>query len=123
MFTRRSIRFAAGLFPLVLASSALAGTTGVIGTNFAGQAFFANSIGLAPPDTDGSIGPNHYVEFINSAFAIYNRSGGLVSNISDSAFWVAHGVTPVNGVSDTRILFDHASQRWFATEIDIGTGQ
>src|SRR6478752_2940428 len=29
----------------------------------------------APPDSDGDVGPNHYVEAINSAFAVYDKSG------------------------------------------------
>ena len=33
----------------------------------------------APPDTDGDVGPNHYVEAINVAFAVYSKTGTLLS--------------------------------------------
>ena len=29
----------------------------------------------APPDSDGDVGPNHYVEAINSAFAVFDKTG------------------------------------------------
>ena len=29
----------------------------------------------APPDSDGDVGPNHYVEAINSAYAVYSKTG------------------------------------------------
>lgn len=79
----------------------------------------------APPDTNGAIGINHFVEFINGGYAVYNRSGALQAPaVSDSTFWLNAGVssTLVNqGLSDTRVKFDPPSQRWFASEITIGT--
>src|SRR4051794_24773623 len=33
---------------------------------------------VTPPDTNGAIGPNSYMEIINLQVAIYNRSGGLI---------------------------------------------
>ena len=33
----------------------------------------------APPDSDGDVGPNHYVEAINNAFAIYDKSGSTLA--------------------------------------------
>ena len=29
----------------------------------------------APPDSDGDVGPNHYVEALNVAFRVYDKSG------------------------------------------------
>ncbi len=79
----------------------------------------------APPDTDGAIGINHFVEFINGGYAVYNRSGVLQAPaISDSSFWLNAGAPAAlvnQGLSDTRIKFDPASQRWFAAEITLGT--
>ena len=31
--------------------------------------------GFLPPDTVGEVGPNHYVQMVNSAFRIYNKTG------------------------------------------------
>ena len=34
-----------------------------------------NLNGVLPPDTNGDVGPNHYVQWVNLSFAIYNKSG------------------------------------------------
>src|SRR5437016_4485799 len=44
-----------------------------IGNGVAG--FTVNS---APPDTNGDVGPNHYVQIVNTDFAIYNKSLGTL---------------------------------------------
>ena len=31
--------------------------------------------GVNPPDPDGDVGPNHYVEIVNLLFAVYSKSG------------------------------------------------
>jgi len=33
---------------------------------------------VLPPDTNGDIGPNHYVQIVNLSFAVYNRNGNLL---------------------------------------------
>src|SRR5262245_9339826 len=35
----------------------------------------------APPDTDGDVGPNHYVEAINNAFQVFNKNGNPLSPV------------------------------------------
>lgn len=77
---------------------------------------------FAPPDTEGAAGPSHYVEFVNGAFAVYNKANGSVvgSIITDSAFWSAAGISSTtlsSGISDPRIVYDAASGHWFASEI------
>jgi hypothetical protein len=37
-------------------------------------------IGCLPPDTVGDVGPNHYVEALNSAFRVYNKTGSPLTN-------------------------------------------
>src|SRR3954463_9887656 len=70
-----------------------------------------------PPDSMGAAGPNHFVEFNNGSFSVFNKNGSLVSQVSDTSFWTsALGVNP-GGLSDPRILYDPASQRWFAIMI------
>lgn len=99
-----------------------------IGVNFSGLSLTdINALGsnLAPPDTDGAIGPNHFVEFINGGYAVFNRNGTLATSaVSDRTFWLNAGVssTLVNqGLSDTRIKYDPLTQRWFAAEITVAS--
>jgi hypothetical protein len=90
-----------------------------------GQNFTASTLGtdssLVPPDSDGAIGPNHFVEFINGRFSVYDKvSGTEVQTMTDTAFWTATGVDLTGlALSDTRIIYDPLSGRWFASEIDF----
>ena len=51
------------------------------GTTFegVGQGFVGPNgtfqVGVAPPDTNGAIGPNHFVQLVNIALAVFNRTG------------------------------------------------
>lgn len=100
-----------------------------VGANFAGLSLSdtrpLNGFIYAPPDSDGAIGIDHFVEFINGGYAVFNRSGVLQAPvITDSTFWLNAGISSAlvnQGLSDTRIKFDPLSQRWFASEITFGT--
>ncbi len=110
------------------AAPAHAQVTVTIGANFTGNTLtdVQNLTGrtIAPPDTDGSVGLGHYVQFTNGTFAIYNKSDGSLATpkVSDTTFWLNAGISATitnQGLSDTRIVFDPASQRWFASEINL----
>src|ERR1035441_271739 len=78
----------------------------------------------APPDTMGAVGTNQFVEFINGAFAIYSKTGVQQALISDNTFWENAGISASTisaGLTDTRVLYDIGSGRWFATEITVDT--
>jgi hypothetical protein len=36
------------------------------------------SPGGTPPDTNGDVGPNHYVQTVNSSLTVFNKSGAIV---------------------------------------------
>ncbi|MGD8453424.1 MAG: hypothetical protein PVJ57_16550 [Phycisphaerae bacterium] len=66
-----------------------------------------------PPDTDGAVGPNHYVITVNRNFAVYDRETGQEQlNILLGAF-----LPGSNG--DPRVLFDHHSGRWIVLVSDF----
>jgi len=51
----------------------------------------------------GAVGINHFVQFLNGTFSIYNKSDHTeVMNISDADFWTNAGVSlddPDHGVA------------------------
>ncbi len=66
-----------------------------------------------PPDTDGAIGPNHFVETVNRNFAVYNRyTGAELTNILLGSF-----LPGSNG--DPRVVFDQHSGRWIVHVCDF----
>lgn len=110
------------VFSLSLVSPSRGSLQIKIGQNFAGSD--NSSTGITPADGDGAIGPNHFVEFINGAFAIYNKTNGTrVRLISDAQFWANAGVILSSDatISDPRVIYDPTVQRWFASQIDFNS--
>jgi hypothetical protein len=67
-----------------------------------------------PPDTNGDIGRNHYIQAVNEAYAIYNKSGTLLASFTENSLWSGFGTTPCNGKSygDPVVLYDQLADRW-----------
>jgi hypothetical protein len=72
---------------------------------------------IEPPDTMGASGPNNFVTFNNGSFSIFSKNGTVVSQISDTSFWTSALGSDPGGLSDSRVLYDLSSQRWFASMI------
>jgi hypothetical protein len=71
-----------------------------------------------PPDSNGAIGPNHFVAAFNNAVCIYSRSGTLISNVFlDSLL----GGSPANGAFDPRIIYDRRCGRWFIAVLEFAS--
>jgi hypothetical protein len=87
-----------------------------IGANFEG-ADQSIDLGVAfdPPDTDGAAGPNAIVELLNNLYRVYDKSGALLQTSRLQDFWLNAGVTVPGFAFDPRVVFDPASQRWFAS--------
>lgn len=67
----------------------------------------------------GAVGPNHFVELINSSMAIYDKTGTRQIYIYPDTFFAS---VQVGGTFDPRILYDRESGRWFATILERGVG-
>ena len=122
-FFSKSWSFAAWNLLLLLAASAPGQVTVQVGLNFTGSTYGVNSQAL-PPDGNGVIGPTRFMEFVNGAVAVYNRSNGVsVQRKSDTKFWSDAGliISPDSAVTDPRVIYDPLSQRWFATQVDFNT--
>ena len=68
-----------------------------------------------PPDTDGAIGPDHYVITVNRVYEVHLKdSGTLVSRVNLSSFLPG-------GSGDPRVLFDQHSGRWIVIDSDFSS--
>ena len=75
----------------------------------------AQFCGCAPPDSDGDVGPNHYVEAINSAFAVYDKTGTMLAGpITYNTFFASLTGTPCQNQNDGDpfVIYDHLADRW-----------
>ena len=109
----------------VASMAAGAAPTFTVGANFTGSTLGLQS-GFIPPDTNGAVGPGHVVELINGRFRVYDKNnpppGGpaFVQSKTFQNFWIDAGVTPTGNAFDPRVLFDRASNRWYAVGADNG---
>jgi len=75
--------------------------------------------GCAPPDTDGDVGPNHYIEAINSSFKIFDKSGNtLAGPTTFNSFFAALIGTPCAAANDgdPYVLYDPVADRWLISD-------
>ena len=69
--------------------------------------------GSTPPDTTGAIGPDRYIEAINTRYAIHTRMGGLISSDSLSALTgIPTGFFGYT-LSDPQMMWDSTTQRFY----------
>ena len=80
-----------------------------------------------PPDTNGDVGPNDYVQAVNVSLAVYNKSGALLAGPTtfDALFAPLGTSTPCgnNNQGDPVVLYDQLADRWlvsdFAFAVDL----
>lgn len=99
-----------------------------IGLNFEGVGL-GNGYGVnaAPPDTNGSVGRSHYVQWVNEAFAIFDKtghqvypsSGGAAGNTLFSGFG---GKCETTNDGDPIVLYDKAADRWLMSQFAVSGG-
>src|SRR5882724_11868815 len=71
-----------------------------------------------PPDPNGEVGPNHYVEIINLVFAVYDKNGNkLLGPIDTGSLWAGFAVPDCTDPSgDPVVLYDQLDDRWVLTQ-------
>jgi len=71
-----------------------------------------------PPDPNGEVGPNHYVEIINLVFAVYSKTGTLLLGPVDTGtLWAGFAVPDCTDPSgDPVVLYDQLEDRWLLTQ-------
>jgi hypothetical protein len=97
--------------------------------NFAGLSFSGSCTGGQcgagwPPDTNGDVGPNNYIETINTSIGIFSKTGTQQVAITFDSFWSsAHTGTPCdsNNYGDPVALYDPLADRWLVTDFAFTT--
>jgi len=103
----------------------LAGTTS--GLNFAGvgQGDYGFSDQYAPPDTNGAVGATQYVQWVNTYFAVFNKStGAIVAGFpkSGNSIWAGFGGgCQTNNDGDPIVQYDKLANRWILTQFSVST--
>jgi hypothetical protein len=114
------------LDPVLQLAAPAAGTAmPPLGSSFEGMSMAQACGSCFPPDTNGAVGPNHYVQMVNSHFAIYSKTGAVVSppkaiNMLWSSTPNSTCATHNNG--DPIVLYDQLADRWLLSQFTVQTG-
>jgi uncharacterized repeat protein (TIGR01451 family) len=82
---------------------------------------FAGQTGGTPPDTVGDVGPNHYVQMVNTTFQIFTKQGvSLAGPTAINSLWTSNGVNDqqcdLQNAGDPIVLYDQAADRFMLSQ-------
>ncbi len=73
-----------------------------------------------PPDANGTVGPQYYMQTINTVYAIYDKTTGSIVAGPTNMNQLFSGVTGSNcNDGDPLILYDEQADRWVAVEFSL----
>ncbi len=100
--------------------------------NYGQSAALLGGVGSTPPDSQGAVGPNSYIEAINDAVAIYSPNTGTANPVTDSLddFFAVQGNLPDpnpndpfgNFFTDPFVVFDEQTQRFVVGIMEADPG-
>ena len=76
---------------------------------------------VVPPDTNGDVGPNNYVQFINLVWTVYDKSGNIVNGPfpGNSPFVGFGGPCEADNDGDPMVKYDRLADRWVLTQFAV----
>ncbi|MCU1314874.1 MAG: hypothetical protein JWN63_196, partial [Candidatus Acidoferrum typicum] len=104
----------------VMQTSTLANISTTAGVNFEG----VSANGSAPPDTNGSAGTTQFVEWVNTEFAVYDKTGKLLLGpVAGNTLWSGFGgPCQTNNDGDIVVLYDKLNNRWVMSQLSVSGG-
>jgi hypothetical protein len=74
--------------------------------------------GFLPPDTIGAVGPNHYVQMLNSQLAVFRKNGQLLLGPAPIAsLWSGFGgICESDNDGDPVVRYDSLADRWLVSQ-------
>jgi MYXO-CTERM domain-containing protein len=107
-----AIQTQAGATPIAAPSVSFEG----IGAGMAGY-----NVQFTPPDTDGDVGPNHYMQVVNSSLAIFSKTGTTTMGPMDTSMvWSGFaGACATSNDGDATVRYDHIADRWVVAQFSV----
>lgn len=92
--------------------------------NFSGLDF--NNWGAGwPPDTVGDVGPNHFIQAVNTSIGIYNKTGTQLAAFTFNTLWNGAGSGTVcdnTNRGDPTVVYDPLADRWIVADFAFTGG-
>ena len=86
---------------------------------FDGIDFFTTGCACLPPDTDGDVGPNHYVQTVNVGFRVFDKLGNALAPFTTyNSFFAPLVGTPCQNQNqgDVFVFYDQMADRWVVSD-------
>lgn len=86
--------------------------------SFNGLNFASNGAGW-PPDTVGDVGPNHYVQAVNTSVGIFNKTGTQLAAFTFNSLWsgAATGTScDTAHQGDPTVIYNATNNRWIVAD-------
>jgi hypothetical protein len=88
---------------------------------FGGITATTSGCNCLPPDTDGDVGPNHYIQSVNTSFQVFNKAGAtLAGPTTYNSFFSALGASTPCGSNqnqgDGMVFYDQMAGRWVISD-------
>src|SRR5262245_3002172 len=77
-----------------------------------------------PPDTNGDVGPTHYVQAVNTSFRVFDKSGNPLTPVTTfNSFFAPLGQSTPCGRNenggDPFVFYDQIADRWVITDFAL----
>jgi len=74
--------------------------------------------GCTPPDTNGDVGPNNYIQIVNEAFEIWDKNGNVIQTARqiNTIFSGFGGLCQNTSKGDPIVLYDSLADRWLISQ-------
>jgi hypothetical protein len=70
-----------------------------------------------PPDTVGDVGPNHYIQAVNTSIAIYSKTGTQLAAFTyDTLFSGTSTACDNSNQGDPTVIYDPLADRWYVSD-------
>lgn len=95
----------------------------VIGLISGSAAQPGNAGNSIPPDTNGDVSPVHYIQWLNTRWAVFDRVTGarLTASAAGNTFWAGFGgVCQTANSGDPIALWDDRARRWVMSQFTTG---
>jgi hypothetical protein len=96
-------------------------------TSFEGT---GNTDGVVPPDSDGAVGPNNFVELVNTHYEVFTKAGATVVGPIETSQLFSRFANSTSGAQlcydnpggDGIVLYDRQADRWVIAELGFASG-
>jgi N-acetylneuraminic acid mutarotase len=92
--------------------------------SFNGIPFPGVNCNCAPPDTNGEVGLDQYVQIVNQGYQVFDKSTGnsIFGPVDIGSIWTGFGgPCEFTGAGDPVVLYDQLANRWVITQFAVTT--